>query len=251
MAKLKRTQMDFLKSQNIPMSLVFDASGMSTGKYKEVMSDLGMLVAYGVTPCSESGHTIRTRAGHCAQCNTAAIAYTRRFTEPGVVYVAASKEIGLTKVGMAERSIDVRTESLNRLGYGGASDWAMIYYAKCDEAGRKELEIQNILSPYAVEITYHRDGVPVDCRELFKCLPQQAIDVFKFFIRDGSDVKRTTSDFDIQISISRIIEWHKHNNKPDFNINMIYGMKKNIDYGHTLSDKQIETLKNIISRFGV
>jgi len=99
MAQLTKEQLDFLKSQGVPLSKVFDATGMGPSKYSTVMKDLGMVVAYGVTPCGKAGHRLKTRSGHCVQCKTANLAFQARFDDPGEVYVARSAKQNILKVG--------------------------------------------------------------------------------------------------------------------------------------------------------
>ena len=65
MTKLTDSQTKFLGTQGIPLSQVFDATGMKSSEYKQIMKDIGMVVAIGVTPCDASGHTLRTR--HCSE----------------------------------------------------------------------------------------------------------------------------------------------------------------------------------------
>jgi hypothetical protein len=70
---------------------------MKTWEWKQQMKGLGKLVAFGVYPCAAKGHTLRTRAGHCIQCNTANLSYLKRMNESADVYVAWSKGSKLVK----------------------------------------------------------------------------------------------------------------------------------------------------------
>jgi len=65
MTELTAGQLQFLAHHEIPMSALFDAAGMGRTEYHDVMKELGKFVAVGVTPCRESGHTLRQRSGHC------------------------------------------------------------------------------------------------------------------------------------------------------------------------------------------
>jgi len=47
------------------MTIVASVDRESLGKADR---DLGLWVAYGVAPCDAEGHTLRTRNGHCLQC---------------------------------------------------------------------------------------------------------------------------------------------------------------------------------------
>lgn len=168
MAHLTKEQHDFLKSQGIPLSKTFDATGMGPGRYKNIMKELGMIVAYGVTPCGNSDHKLRDRAGHCVQCKTANLAFQARFNEPGEVYVATSAKQKLTKVGT---TVDrhTRINRINSYGYGGASDWIINHYKKYPKAGLIEYKAHVILDDFRVVRNYNKDGVIVECQELFDC----------------------------------------------------------------------------------
>ena len=174
MATLTDFQIDFLRSQRIPLSRVFDASGLKQSEYRKVMSELSLPIAYGVGPCAAAGHTLRTRAGHCAQCNTAVIAFMRRNDETASVYVAQSPSAGLVKVGLASDTA-ARIASLRRLGYGGVSDWQLRQQRTCARAGFVEFTVHAALEPWRARRTYSRDGSLVECRELFGCSTEDAM----------------------------------------------------------------------------
>lgn len=168
MAKVSPDQMRFLQAQSIPLSRVFDASGMSRSSYQTAMRELDMIVAVGVSPCIEAGHTLRTRPGHCAQCNTHALAFLLRDEEAGEVYVAISARTGLVKIGTSKNSYS-RMNNLNSYGYGGTADWKVHYHHACNKAGRVEFLAQKGLSGHRTSRSYVRTGETVDCQELFNC----------------------------------------------------------------------------------
>ena len=58
-------------------------------------------------------------------------------------------------------------KTLNGLGYANTSDWKLIHKVKVNRAGEKELMIHQLLGSYRYEISYNRDGVHVNCREIF------------------------------------------------------------------------------------
>src|SRR6266545_1528099 len=51
--------------------------------------------------CRRMGHRLRTRAGHCIQCNPTNIAFQRREDTPGYVYIAGSLSGRVIKIGTA------------------------------------------------------------------------------------------------------------------------------------------------------
>ena len=178
MATLSIEQQVFLEQQGIALSRVFNASGMPKPSYQQAMSDLGMIVAYGVSPCKKAGHTLRTKAGHCIQCNTAVLAFVMRYDDRGEVYVAHSSQVSLTKIGVANTHQE-RLRTLNSQGYGGATDWSVHYCRELDRAGRVEFMAQQALNQYRVSRPYVRTGQTVDCQELFDCPVALAVEAVK------------------------------------------------------------------------
>jgi hypothetical protein len=137
MVALKEDQSWFLASQGISESAVFDASGMSKRRYRLAMEREEKLFAIGVTPCARGGHTLRSRSGHCIQCNTANIAFIKRFYEEAFVYIADSRSEEVIKIGCSATPWN-RESIINQLGYGRIYDWRLLYYAKFADAGKVE-----------------------------------------------------------------------------------------------------------------
>jgi|JI10StandDraft_1071094.scaffolds.fasta_scaffold259767_2 hypothetical protein len=174
MAKITAAQKKFLQLLEIPLERLFDATGMRREDYSREMSALGMLVAIGVTPCAKAGHTMRTNAGHCAECRPANLAYRLRFDAPGEVYVARSKSGSITKVGSAKDAME-RMRHLNGYQYGGSSDWKIEFCEATSTAGQIEFAAHRALSRYAVTGIYFRDGRDIECREIFNCSVSVAV----------------------------------------------------------------------------
>ncbi|MEO3430705.1 GIY-YIG nuclease family protein [Pelagibius sp. CAU 1746] len=168
MLPLTKDQIDFLRRHKIPLTQVFDATGMRPKDYKKAMHEEEKLIAVGVTPCRDHNHSMRTPSGNCVQCNPATIEYKRRHAKPGFVYISASRSSELIKVG-SSRFPDEREALLNQRGYGGISDWSKICEVQCRNAGRIEFEVHELLAAYATPRSYLRDGVNVDCTEIFSC----------------------------------------------------------------------------------
>ena len=178
MVELSLNQLTFLRSQSIPLSAVFDASGMKKAEYQAAMRAEEKSFAFGVTPCAAGGHTIRTRAGHCIQCDHSKIAYMIRHDARAFVYIAASAAGRFIKIGFA---IDVadRREKLNLYRYGGQSDWQTLATASCTSAGRAESVAQTKLSCFAVDGDYIREGKLQRCYELLRCDFSDALDALQ------------------------------------------------------------------------
>jgi hypothetical protein len=175
MAKLTPAQRAFLASHDIAPSMVFDATGLSKSQYKRIMEELEKSFAYGVTPCREAGHTLRSRAGHCIQCKTACIAFQMRHNKDGIIYIAGSHSSRMLKIGVTA-DIQNRTVNLNQHLYGRANDWEILSSAKVSNAGRVEADVHKALSDFAIEGTYVRQGRTTECYELFRCSYKAARD---------------------------------------------------------------------------
>ena len=137
MANLSDEQKEFLAKLRITESKVLDATGMPTKKYKKIMLEKGYSVAIGVSPCTRKKHTLRSKSGHCLQCDSKGLVYANRHHISGVVYLAESKCEKLIKIGIADYPHE-RIKQLNYLEYAGVSDWTVTHYMKCDSVGRVE-----------------------------------------------------------------------------------------------------------------
>lgn len=197
MTELNKEQVAFLKQHNVSLKFVFNADGLRKTEYKEVMKDLNKMIAYNVTPCTKFGHTLRTRSGHCCQCNTAHLEFQKRNDSAGIVYIAVSSIKNVIKIGFT-KSIEIRSESLNRTQYAGINDWKIVYAIKSDSAGKVENRICTELSDYSSYIDYEHDNHIQLASEIFKIDWQQA----KIKLVDICNINR----FDFEITVN-----NKHN----------------------------------------
>jgi hypothetical protein len=172
-ANITEDQISFLNSYRIDLSELFDASGMRKRDYQRDMEKTGQHFAFGVKPCKKGGHTIRTKYGHCVQCEPARLSYMLRHRQPGDVYIAGSQAQRLIKIGSSTQK-DERLYNLNLVKYGGASDWEILVTAESDEAGKIEARAQERLSKFKCPSTYFRSGMKTTCYELFRCSYTQA-----------------------------------------------------------------------------
>lgn len=169
MAVLSPEQRAFLHSQKILMRDLFDASGLKKQEYQALMKELGQLFAYGVSPCQSAGHTLRSRSGHCIQCDTKIIAFSRRNSDAGTVYIAGSTSSQLLKVGYTNDRQRRATYLCNEK-YGGASDWEILAWVNLSRnAGRVEFDIHEALKNKSASGYYMKEGKQVSCYELFRC----------------------------------------------------------------------------------
>ena len=116
-------------------------------------------------PCYK-GHRLRTRKGHCIECNIASISYMKRNSAPGYVYIGASKAEKLLKVGSCDDP-NQRECGLNYQQYGGAKDWELIAWSKTSPKGDVEFDIHKELARFSIERSYKKDGRDQVARELF------------------------------------------------------------------------------------
>lgn len=179
---LTNEQLTFLMHHNIPLDKVMDATGLARTEYATFMSQEGMLVACGVTPCREAGHTLRTRKGHCAQCNPAAIAFLKRWNESASIYIAESVSKGLCKVGSASNA-PKRIEQLNRIGYGEADDWSAFSIISVPGAGKIESLVHKELAGYREIGKYRSHRYNASCVEIFECGPEFAFEALLDVLR--------------------------------------------------------------------
>ena len=187
MADLTSDQIRFLKEQNILPKYVFDAQGFSQSEYRVIMKELNKLIAYNVTPCRQEGHTLRTRTGHCCQCDTAKIEFLRRNDSSGIVYIAGSLIGQVIKIGFS-KAVEVRAESLNRTKYAYFNDWKILYALKSMDAGRIETKSNSLLHDYAYLLDYEHDGHWQDSYETYHCSYSKAKEFVEKAYRDENYV---------------------------------------------------------------
>ena len=155
----------FLAEQKILLSHVYDARGRAATAWDEDSKREGFM--FGLSEPCYQGHRLRTRAGHCIQCDTARIAYAKRFAAPSYVYIAASRTEKLLKVGSCVDT-EQRQRKLSIDAYGGANDWQIVAWCKTGSMGQVEFDIQKQLADLSTERTYKKDGHDQIARELFR-----------------------------------------------------------------------------------
>ena len=180
MAELTTDQRLFLKRHGVSLSLVYDASGLSKAQRLSLMEQLDKKFYYGGASCSAAGHTLRSKAGHCIECDTAKIAFQLRSSQSGYVYIAYSNrgqcaKIGITSVGPKERVALLAASS-----YANCTDWKLIdsVYLQT-KAGSQEFAIHSSLEKFQIPVVYNKQqGVTQECREVFFCELSHALGVF-------------------------------------------------------------------------
>ncbi len=195
MANLTREQLQFLSDQNIPLSVMFDAEGLGKEDYARLMKDSDKQFAYGVTVCKRGHETLRSRSGHCIQCDTARIEFLKRNDANRDLFVAGSISKNLIKLGNSA-DVDKRLESINGECYGGTSDWRLLHIAKSvPRAGGAECRIAEELEKFRVGgIFYFKGPHRQQCYDLFSCAASLAIAAFARVVPETCDFVTAPSD---------------------------------------------------------
>jgi T5orf172 domain-containing protein len=92
-----------------------------------------------------------------------------RMEADAFVYISASRKLGLIKIGWTKNSN--RGQSMNKDGYGGATDWVLLYERKFKRSGWVESNAHKCLNAFRVPEDYIRlgHGYSVKAKELFVC----------------------------------------------------------------------------------
>lgn len=170
------TEINFLKHHKFTSKDLFNAEGYSSKEYRLIMKELNKSIAYNTTPCQKEGHKLRTRSGHCCQCNTAVIQFQKRNDSSGFIYIAGSLEGKLIKIGFT-KAVEVRSESLNRTAYAGFRDWKILFAAKSSQAGIIETASNSALHKYSFGSTYEHDGKWQESTETYHCSYSKAKEI--------------------------------------------------------------------------
>lgn len=165
---LSKEQLEFLNKHNVPLEKVYDANGYSKSYYQDIMKRQGKIVAFNVSACKANGHTLRTRSGHCAQCNTIHLEFQKRHDYSGIIYIAGSKDGSILKVGYS-KALEIRSKSLIRTKYAGFKDWEIIFGLFSPTAGQIESQIKFKLKKYSRAFNYEHDGKLQDADEIYSC----------------------------------------------------------------------------------
>ena len=193
---ITKEQLKFLETQKISLDKIFDATGLSKTEYHKSMKEMDKIIAIGVTPCAKFSHSMRTRNGHCVQCNTATIAFLERHYEKGYIYIAGSKNEEVIKVGFAS-DINNREESLNDEGYGEINDWKIIFQVMCKDAGKIEFRTHKKLNKYLINRSYLKNNKKNECYEIFSCSYSLAKKTLDENIGDNNNIKKSFENLPI------------------------------------------------------
>jgi hypothetical protein len=143
------------------------------------------LFAYNTTPCSNAGHKLRDRQGHCIVCDTANISFSLRKKQIGFIYIACSIRKEISKVGMTTEQIKSRLAKLNSRQVGNTNDWEIVYSIKCAKVNSVELLVHTELSKYQIKGDHY--GI-TESKEIFRCGYEKARELVDKVIAEN-DIK--------------------------------------------------------------
>lgn len=180
---LTQAELSFLGAQRLSVEDLYDGRGQSKDEWQAGASLAGRQIVIG-SPCKGAGHRLRTRAGHCIQCDTKKIAYQRRHDVPGYVYIAGSRSAQLIKIGTA---IDVESRERNLCleAYGGTCDWKILFHVKVNSAGKIEGDALRGLRQFRKCQAYLKDWNSQQASELLQTTFKKAINAIKIAIGDS------------------------------------------------------------------
>lgn len=180
-----QNEIEFLRHHRINIDDdVLDARYLTTSEYKVKAKAQQKDVVLSSTPCQKLGHRLRTRYGHCLQCDIKKIVHLKRYNKIGYVYLAYSNTGKIAKIGLTNDLIQ-RQDSLNlnthdNSGYAGYDDWKIIVHTEeVTNSGRIEHTIQNHFLEYSCERSYTREGRVQIAYEVFDIELNEAIKIFK------------------------------------------------------------------------
>jgi hypothetical protein len=164
---LTHAERAFLSRYGLPADDVYDARGQSGSYWKRRIREENKTVALGA-PCGNAGHRLRTRAGHCVQCDPKKLAFQARHSAEQYVYIAGSVSEGLIKIGTC-KDVPQREHQLRAESYGGAGDWVVVFSVLVRDAGDVEHSARSKLYRHAVVRPYWKDGLRQHGIELLRC----------------------------------------------------------------------------------
>ncbi len=164
----------FLIRMGLTKASVYDGSGMRRSDAQAAAKKVGAILISGASPCKAEGHRLRTRKGHCAQCNIIAVDKLKRYYSSGYVYIAFSGELNSCKVG-STTDLKERLKRLRGSSYGGVADWVIYNAINVDSAALIEGQLHLKLDGFKASGEYYFDGQDFRYpRELYNISPSEA-----------------------------------------------------------------------------
>lgn len=164
---LSSSEKAFLANQGLGPEDVLDVRGMPQRHWFRLIEEEGKTVALG-SKCKARGHRLRSRRGHCIQCDTSKLGYQASFAEERYVYIAGSRSARLLKIGNC-RNVIQRERQMRAERYGGIGDWEIVYSVRVKRAGAVEDAARGRLSRHRISRSYWKDNDSQTAVELLRC----------------------------------------------------------------------------------
>ena len=174
-------ELNFIHENGLTEDDFYDGRGESQRERHDNAKQSGCICV--VAGECRNGHRLKTRSGHCIQCNSAVIAFQKRNSRSGAIYVATNGDY--CKVGVVDNNINNVEQAIHnremRLnlegGYGGMTGWKIIAWAPVSgNLGKIEDDIHHQLTQYSVEAEYTYSGNSRSAQEMFECDRDEAVD---------------------------------------------------------------------------
>ena len=137
LVELTAAELAFLKKYGLSANNVYDGRGQSKIK-REAAAKRGGFDLILAAGCTNGGHRLKTRPGHCAQCDTSKLARQTRYNTSGSVYIAGSLQTRLLKIGSTD-NVELRERTLlYESGYASAPDWKLLFHTRVAKKGEVE-----------------------------------------------------------------------------------------------------------------
>lgn len=170
-------EVHFLRKQGLSKQDVFDAREIPLKEAKPQAKLEGKSVLLG-SKCQKAGHRLRTRSGHCIQCDTSKIAFAGRNSTPADFYLAFTPRGNLVKFGISSDAHQ-REESLRTSKYGGFDDWQIIVARRVKAAEQLESHVKSVAAESSASLVYEKDGRDQEARECFRLAKAEAIRIYE------------------------------------------------------------------------
>lgn len=178
---LNKAEKRFMDEHGLGLDDFYDARGERKAEYHLNAKEEGCY--YVINNYCLNGHRLKTRSGgHCIVCRPSAMAFQKRYSKDGAIYIASNGQY--CKVGVVDNNsfspketLAHRENSLNgEGGYGGVTGWKIVAWFMVDyDLGKKEDEIHDALSKYSVKREYYHDGEYRSAKEVLTCSVNEAM----------------------------------------------------------------------------
>lgn len=171
-------ELRFLRWHGLDQDDVYDGRYQSKRSREAAAKREGKDLVLSSVPCRAAGHRIRTRAGHCFQCDPLKLVYQIRHSKSGYVYVAGSLSGRAIKIGTA-KDIPQRAHQLRAERYAGFADWRILFSIKVSEAGKVEHDASARVPGQRIYRSYFKDGIKQTAIEVLPCSFSVAVKAVK------------------------------------------------------------------------